>query len=589
MKKLFSAFASFAPIAALRSSLSLGERAGVRAVRKLLVAVLFLFTITAHAADFQVVGYVTVTNIPAGPATNIVINIGTADTRYYTNGVVTPSTSIQLTNTTAATVTNTIAHFSTYPVYSLGSGTPQAIITFSTTNTSAFEVAAPVNTNLSISFGGNWARVYYVTSTFNLSNPILVDTNRMSAVPRTNALNAVVNLLSSAVVASNTIAPGKAFMAHYTDNTSSQNLSNKTLTAPIVQGGRIVNATNLTGTNVAFTNVTLYLVAVTGVSDVSGYIGSLTNGALWSNILHRANISNAVAIGGIVHRLTNGYWTNGVLSGPKTTNLINYGNAISSPNTNGMGGENFGKESVASGLNSFAAGYGATATASATAALGFGAQATNTGASATGTGAIAGGSQSSSYGSSAEALGTASGAWGALARSDYDYSDAVGGKDYTGTAVTATSSNQVRIGTAVKTVSIAGRLEVEGSITNSTLTGTNVLNARLDLTARANTTLANGYNSGVVFGTNTYIRFSGPTAAYTNAGFAAPGGPQFVIAQFDNPGLSFTLLPESGLEATTANRILTGTGALMNSTNNPVMAQFLYDTSVSRWRVISFR
>jgi hypothetical protein len=140
-----------------------------------------------------------------------------------------------------------------------------------------------------------------------------------------------------------------------------------------------------------------------------------------------------------------------------------------------------------------------------------------------------------------------------------------------------------------QTISSHNAYLTNAAIRDATVTGTNILNGRIDLTAGTHTSLANGYNSGVVVGTNAYRQFSGPSGAYTNAGFAAPGGPQFAVLQFDNPGLSFTLLNESGLDATAANRILTGTGALLNSTNNPALAQLIYDTAASRWRVISFR
>jgi hypothetical protein len=327
---------------------------------------------------------------------------------------------------------------------------------------------------------------------------------------------------------------------------------------------------------------------------------------------------------GVIAAVTNGYGTNQVFDSPKTTNLVNYGNAIRSE---GTGGNSFqaGSNALAQGANSMAIGNGAVAANQYSTALGTSANATNINTTAVGYAATAStnyatavgsGATASAYGAIAIGEGTtASGASsiiigdtdatasefgsiaiGVAAVSSGGKSIAVGVQSSAthtnstalGYSATTTTTNQIRLGTSAETVSVPGVLSA-ASQTNSVLRGTNVVNGRVDLTARANTSLVNGYNSGVVVGTNAYIRFSGPSGAYTNAGFVAPGGPQFFVAQFDNPGLSFTLLNESGLEATPENRILTGTGALLNSTNNPVMATFIYDDSASRMRVISFR
>lgn len=535
----------------------------------------------ARSADFQVVGYVEITNTPAGASTNIVFNIGTSDTRTWTNGVVTPSTSIQITNSTSAARTNLAAHLTSYPVYSVGVGTPELIPIYSSTNTSVIEFWAPVNTNLSISFGGNWAKVYYVTNPFNLSNPILIDTNRMSSNARTNAVNSVVNLLASGVVASNKIAPGKEFMAHYTDNTSSQTVSNKTLTSPIINGGRLVNATNVTGTNVAFTNVTLYVVAVSGATSISGIATAITNGNFYSNVLHWSRITNVFGLHGTVWQLADGVYTNGYFPNATSSNLVNRGNAISSPGAGGNS-EQFGDGALANGDN--------------VAVFGFNAYGTNTGATAVGSlttareqgtavGAFTLASTNTTvvgYGSYGSGIGnTILG----VNNDDNGYNDVI----LIGSDILADGSSQVFLGSSAMKTTVLGPLLPAGGVTNATWRGTNVLNGRLDLTSGARTSLANGYNSGTVLGTNVYIRLSGASGAATNAGFAAAVDGTFYLVQVDNPGLSYTLLNESGLEATAANRIVTSTGALMNSTNNPVLMQLLYDATASRYRVLSFR
>lgn len=122
--------------------------------------------------------------------------------------------------------------------------------------------------------------------------------------------------------------------------------------------------------------------------------------------------------------------------------------------------------------------------------------------------------------------------------------------------------------------------------TNVATFGTNKIAARVDFTPRANSSLADGNNSGIILGSNVYVRISGPSGAYTNAGFAAEQDGSFHILQFDNPANNMTILDNSGLDATAANRIRTGTGGNLNFTNNPVILRAIYDANASRWRLL---
>lgn len=295
--------------------------------------------------------------------------------------------------------------------------------------------------------------------------------------------------------------------------------------------------------------------------------------------LTNANLINSTNSGYIV-ALTNGYWTNGTLQSPKFTNAANYGNAFSSPG-GGTGSEQFGTGSTTTtnfgtaigngalaGWSSFAGGYLANASQSNSVAIG-------AGADVSAMSAIAVGQNTSVTGYKASAFGQA-------AQSDFENSTAIG------QAAVTTKSNQVVLGASTHFVTLPGVTEI-ASATNATLRGTNVINGRIDFTSRANTALANGYNSGTVLGTNVYIKLSGPTAAHTNVGFAAAVEGTWHKVQVDNPGLSYTVLNESGLEATPANRILTGTGALVNSTNNPVQIEMIYDATAARWRLLQIR
>jgi len=230
----------------------------------------------AHAAT-EVTAYVWITNTPAGLPTNIVVNIGAADTRNWTNdATLAPATTIQITNSTAASATNLAAQLGSFPVYSAGAGSPQLNVALNATNTSVVNLTAPLNTNLTVTFGGNWAFVVYVTNTFAESVPIQSQTNAMSYRIRTNAVNAMVNLLATHP-ASNAVPLNSTFLRNYTDTNTAQTLGNKTLVAPVLQGGRITNAAGLHGTNFALTTGTVSAATISA-STYSGTVGALTNG-----------------------------------------------------------------------------------------------------------------------------------------------------------------------------------------------------------------------------------------------------------------------------------------------------------------------
>lgn len=551
---------------------------------KTLRLLLCLLCVTAplrlHAAT-EIQYFLTITNVPAGLASNVVINLGTATTRYWTNDASgTPATSVQTTNTTAASATNLFLHLNDKLAYSVGSSGPSLAVDYVSSNTSTLVLTAPLNTNLTVTFGGLWARGHYVTNTYADSAALLVPTNAMSLRLRTNSANAIVNLIAS-IVPSNSVAPSNFALRHYTDNTSVQTLSNKTLTTPVINGGRLVNATNVTGTNVFLTNGAIHLLSISGAPSISGFLGSVTNGTLWSNTVHAAQVSNAVAIGGVLHRLTNGYSTNLVLDSPKATNLTAYN--ITAPG-GGSSSEQFGA--------------GAHAYSDFTTAFGAGAIATNQGGSAFGSSAFAsesatavgGSGTTASTNSTAIGNGVSGGGIGNVLIGAGADDNLFNNVILIGNSLSASAANQILIGSGSQIFRVLGTLQPEESITNAQMTGITTVR-RIDLTSRNNTSLANGYNSAVLIGTNAYVRFSGPTAAYTNAGFLAPvaSANQLFHAQFDNPGLSMTILNESGIDATAANRLLTGTGALLNSTNNPVMATFLYDSAAARWRILNFR
>ncbi len=610
--------------------LLLGEKAGMRAVRKQtsgwIAAILLLLCCSAPAADTYTVLTVTITNQVNGIATNGTDTLTViGDTRTATNNIASDPSKLWLgTNAQLRATTNLYNHIA---LYAFGSASTRLSLRW--LNTNQFQLAGQINQAVAGSAGGVWGTVvstnYPITNRTTMFSPAIA----ASAITQTNFGNAIADYLNVAQTFLNQTA---AALSNFLSLHQPQTASNKTFQASAWRAGEATGITNLSGTNFTLTTGTIASVTITA-GTYSGIISALTNGSLYSNLIAFATLTNPITLnlvnygnairsegaGGNSLQVGSNATASGSLSMAIGNNALASSNSALAVGTSAIATNTsataVGNAARAAGENSLAMGYSSVAGTNSSTALGAFALASAEGASAFGRFAaasgyfsvalgtedtIASGPYSLSAGIGANASQHSGMALGALASSSHSNSAAIGPADHTGTTVITTTTNQIRLGTANEHVSIPGRAEITGNLdltgkaqfgtaTNNTWTGTNILNGRLDLTARANTGLANGYNSGVIFGTNAYIRFSGPSGAYTNVGFGAPGGPQRVIGQFSNPGLSFTLLDESGLEATAANRILTGTGALLNSTNNPCVVDFLYDDSASRWRVLSFR
>lgn len=494
-------------------------------IRTSLIIFVFFAAFCSKAAD-RITATIAVTNAPLGNTNSLTIN---GNTRTFTNTVTgSPGTLVQQTNSVPWTATNLINQLTDYRVsqfHFLGQSASNNV-----------RITGSVGEALTVTLAGLWGTVTYSTQNVTVANVVRVPMSVEYDTNRAWIASLLVTGLSD--YATNGFATNAAALGNYISEGAS---ALQTITAPLQVSGTL------------------------GVS-----VASMTNVSLY-------NATNR----GYVVAFTNGYWTNGTLDKPKLTNAVNYGNAFSSPGT-GASSEQFGSGALASGDYSTALGNQARATNIAGTAVGYLTTADDGGTVVGGAGASAS-SNSVAIGAATTATGIGNVIIGRAAE-DNGYSDVI----LIGASLSASANNQVTIGGTSQNVTFGGPI-VGATATNTTLRGTNILNGRIDAPPRANTTLANGYNSGVVFGTNFVTDFSGPTGAYTNAGFAAPGGPQLVYASFDNPGLSFTILNESGLEATAANRITTDTGALLNSTNRTVHGIFRYDTTTTRWRVLSFR
>ncbi len=536
------------------------------------IKALFLFLLLSLARPAGAVDVITrwlvFTNAPLGNTNSVTLN---ASTRTYTNTPSgSPATLIQQTNSIPYSATNTANQLTSYKVstaHTIGVGT------------NYLTVRGGIGENLTLSVSAGFG--FVTNSTQTVSSPTFV-----VRVPMTTE------------AASNQVSIGSLLVKGMSDS-----------------------STNAFGTNSTATS------------------NHITKGAS-----PRQHVASPITLNGgfsgVLENITNGYGTNQVFDSPQTTNLVNRGNAIRSEGSGGNSlqvGSNAlssGTRAVALGVNStatntdaLAVGTGTSAAGAATAlgngtiASGNNSTASGSGAFATGSGATANGNLAGATGLGSIAIGqapqatkdysiaignedtlvsgtnsiaigleaTASGyrgtALGPGAAASYDFSTALGGYDYTGTAASASDTNQVRLGTGNQRVSIPGQLLVSGSQSNTTFRGTNVINGRVDFTPRNNTGLANGNNAGVVLGTNTYVRLSGATTIAYLGGFAAEQDGSFHILRISG-SITNTFGNESGVDATAANRIVTGTGGDLSYTNNPLVIGIIYDGTTSRWNLM---
>ena len=292
---------------------------------------------------------------------------------------------------------------------------------------------------------------------------------------------------------------------------------------------------------------------------------------------------------------------------PITTNLVNNGNAISSPGT-GTSSEQFGTGADASGWGSLSVGFGASSPDIVSVAIGTGANATNYAAVAFGYLASAHGGASMSIGNAALTQNTNSIAIGAAAQSSYDNAIAIGN------AVTTTAADQIRLGGSSHDVVIPGTLTVTLGMTNSTLGGitmtdfsdgvwtdggaTNLVVTNMtshealemvgDIAYNKadHTSLATGNNAGIDFGEVVFAKIaSGPAGAFTINGIAnGRDGKMYIV--YNDSGQNMTIANESGVEGTAANRLVTMTGADVVTTGDSAMT-IIYDSTQSRWIVVN--
>lgn len=134
-----------------------------------------------------------------------------------------------------------------------------------------------------------------------------------------------------------------------------------------------------------------------------------------------------------------------------------------------------------------------------------------------------------------------------------------------------------------------------GQTLNETLTWDSanarfVISDDLDVTgaiaARAsNFTAGNGNNDNIAIGSTTFVRITGPTAAFTIRGIAGGyDGRMLVLVNTTTQNMSFA---NDNAGSTAGNRILTNTGGTL-TTAGTGSAILIYDATTARWRIIGF-
>jgi hypothetical protein len=169
------------------------------------------------------------------------------------------------------------------------------------------------------------------------------------------------------------------------------------------------------------------------------------------------------------------------------------------------------------------------------------------------------------------------------------YSGTIG--TLTGGTVTSSTLTGSTYSGAIGTLSsgvITGAGITNATSTNIVLKGLSQLSGATAFNRANHTSMANGANAAVDFGSATFIKIkAGPTGAFSIAGIANGADGDFYIL-YNATGQNMTISNDSGTDPTPANRIYTGTGADIATTGNGAVT-VVYDSEDSRWVVIQVR
>ena len=527
-----------------------------RTLFTLLLLVGFLYVPAACRAANLITASVSITNA-AGTTNGQTITVN-GDVRTWTNSVVNSLKQVLTNATPAGAKTNLylalgLAPFSQVTLGNLGS-----------TNLSLSGVSGLA---MAVTLSAGWGTVTYstqaVTSLLTVRVPISGEASGGAAT----------NIASFLVQGQNDLSTNSFFE----NSITVQNLVGRT-NVQTISGNKV-----FTGSSNYFASLhasplfesdqtVVNLVGLTNDQTIAGSKQLTNAGGLFQGV-----VSNSPDIGGNIYRMTNGViWTT-KLASPTSSNLVNYGNAISSPSATAVFSEQFGSGASASAAGGAAFGRSSHAAGQSSLAVGNGATASGDNDSAIGTGASASGTNSTALGSGATV--------GAL----FQNSTALGYN------AASTASNQVMLGSSGISVVVNNALRVGGGaifanpVTNLVTSGTNVFPAGSDISfgRYALTTLGNGINQDIIVGTNVFVEVSGPTGAFSIEGIAGGRDGKFLII-LNQTGFNMTIATEGGAtgnDPTAANRIVSLSGADRATTGNGA-AMLIYSGAASRWILI---
>lgn len=496
-------------------------------MRSLLTALFLLSAITVQAASI-VTAHVTVNSAPLDNAKTITWS---SITRTFTNDTASsPGTLILATNSTAYTATNLLLHAISFPAnpfqtYTNGPGA------------NVFNIVGKVGETLTVTIAGGWATVAYTTNSVEERFLVAVPYSFDNATNRARIASGLVETLNDNPT--NTFITNAAALVHYVTKGTAQTVSNKVVFNSYLSGVVVSNA-----------------------------VLHATNSYISNSALIKPSITNALWFSGVMGYATNGYWTNGVAENLVVTNF-------SSPGS-GMLSLKLGESTFAAGDYTVAIGYATSASGSGGTALGQQAGSEGSFSTALGWGTRAYWDDATAVGAGAWATNAATSV-GSDSRALFPFSSAFG------FGARSTTNHQIRIGTSSNWVSIPSYIQAASS-TNNTWTGTNILAGDFSAPAYSITTLGNGNNIAVDFGTNYYVRLNGTLSANSAiCGIVSEGrdGQQYLVE--NNTGFTVTLAANT-VDPTPANRIRNV--SLMDLAIPPGgWFRLVFDSAISRWKV----
>lgn len=502
---------------------------------KRLLMVCMLAAMGLQGASTQPTATVTLTNL-ANIVNGATIDVN-SDVRTWTNGTAGGlSKWILITNTLALNTTNALVHFQRY-----APGGPVSARTNGASATS-FKLVGQPGQSLTVTLSGSgataWGSVSYVTNQWTNSFPLNLPFTSETPGRRTNAASDVVDIVN--VYATNRLGTNTTAMGNFTDLLSGQVLSNKTVRAGKVEDAALTN--NLVHTSKHHYNPGIY-----------------TN---WGLIFYNSSTNWGASILSDVD----------ISADPDDAHVLNFKSARTIfPNRVAYGSTYSNYWTTTNrwvGYQYFDVGF-----------LAAGAR-LNYGTWIGGTGEVALLTVTNLH-SGSNATVRLTNLVAEAASLDVTNLTARAIAKLTNITGTAASFDVTNLTARSGSSSNLTHHDMIGS--NVWARGTNRWDGGLNFTRYSHTALANGDNAGVVLGTNVYVDFSGYSAAIRIAGFLAEPSGGFHILQFRGGGQTVTVLNDSGLDATPANRIYTLSGSDQSSSGD-CAAVVIYNEAQARWQ-----